>query len=502
MAKKIVRAGVNDLASQFPNIAIEADGWDPSEILAGCHQLMQWRCKKGHRWEAYVNKRTVRGQGCPYCSGRRAITGVNDLKTKFPALATEADGWDPSKEKAHSNKKLPWRCSRGHTWEAQINNRASGKGCPICSNRKVKGGFNDLKSQFPSIAQEADGWNPEEITPGSNKLMPWKCTKHGHTWNTRIADRTVKGYGCPICSGKQLESGFNDLLTLYPDIAQEADGWDPAQVSGGARETKKWKCSKGHTWKAAVFTRTKKGNGCPGCSNRKVIKGENDLASKFPQIAKEADGWDPSNIVFGSNKKMAWKCELGHQWENAVVFRTQRNQNCPFCSGQKLLTGFNDLKTRYPEIAAEAHGWDPSRVHYGAEIKRAFRCSSGHEWVTLISSRTRSKTGCPSCAEYGFNPEKPSWFYLMERPGEQQLGITNDWETRRKFHQGKGWEVLDVIGPVPGKLALDTETRLKRWLSKRIGLVDGTRENWKTTNLTVQSLKDLKTKSGVITIIF
>jgi hypothetical protein len=34
--------------------------------------------------------------------------------------------------------------------------------------------------------------------------------------------------------------------------------------------------------------------------------------------------------------------------------------------------------------------------------------------------------GCPTCAKYGFNPDKDAWFYLMQRPGEQQLGITNE----------------------------------------------------------------------------
>ena len=502
MGKKIIRSGINDLASQFPEIAKEADGWEPSNMHAGCHQSAKWKCKEGHSWEACVNKRTVRGQGCPYCSGRRVITGLNDLKTKFPELAVEADGWDPSKEKAFSNKKFGWKCSKGHSWTATIANRANGRGCPFCSNRKVKVGFNDLKSQYPLIAAEADNWDPETITPGSNKLMPWKCIQYEHSWETRVVDRTRKGYGCPACSGQKLEVGFNDLLTLFPIVAAEADGWDPGEISGGARETKSWVCSKGHQWEGAVFSRTKAGSGCPFCSNRKVIKGENDLASQFPDIAMEADGWNPSEVVFGSNKKMKWKCSLGHKWENMVVFRTQRNQNCPYCSGQKLMTGFNDLKTNYPEIAAEADGWNPSEVHFGAEIKRKFICSKGHQWVTLVSSRTRSKTGCPSCADHGFNPLKPSWFYLMARPGEQQLGITNDWKTRRNFHQNKGWEVIDIVGPISGNDALATETLFKRWLSKSIGLIDGTRENWSTISLEVNSLKELKSRSGIVTQIF
>tara|TARA_Y100000589_G_C27037857_1_gene581841 strand:+ start:341 stop:478 length:138 start_codon:yes stop_codon:yes gene_type:complete len=32
--------------------------------------------------------------------------------------------------------------------------------------------------------------------------------------------------------------------------------------------------------------------------------------------------------------------------------------------------------------------------------------------------------------DFGFNPDKLSWFYLMEMENEQQLGITNNLEER------------------------------------------------------------------------
>ena len=40
----------------------------------------------------------------------------------------------------------------------------------------------------------------------------------------------------------------------------------------------------------------------------KPKKGINDLATLFPDVAVEADGWDPSKVISGSNKKKSWKC--------------------------------------------------------------------------------------------------------------------------------------------------------------------------------------------------
>ena len=43
--------------------------------------------------------------------------GSTDLKTLFPEVAAEADGWDPSAVAAQSNKRMPWVCTKGHRWE-------------------------------------------------------------------------------------------------------------------------------------------------------------------------------------------------------------------------------------------------------------------------------------------------------------------------------------------------------------------------------------------------
>ncbi|HGY5549738.1 MAG TPA: zinc-ribbon domain-containing protein, partial [Prochlorococcus sp.] len=68
----------------------------------------------------------------------------------------------------------------------------------------------------------------------------------------------------------------------------------------------------------------------------KLVPGVNDLATLHPDVAAEADGWDPSTIHAGSNKKMPWKCEEGHTWNTTVVNRTGRGDGCPYCSNRKL----------------------------------------------------------------------------------------------------------------------------------------------------------------------
>jgi len=184
--------------------------------------------------------------------------------------------------------------------------------------------------------------------------------------------------------------GVNDLRTRYPEIAAEADGWDPSFVRPGSRTEMNWKCSEGHKWRSRISSRTNNGTGCPYCSGHKVWKGFNDLATTHPDLAKEAEGWDPSTLSKGSTRRVSWKCHLGHTWELSINNRTSglKNSGCPYCSGRKVLRGFNDLATLFPSISAEADGWDPSKVGKGHEQKKRWKCILGHTWDASPNNRT------------------------------------------------------------------------------------------------------------------
>jgi hypothetical protein len=101
--------------------------------------------------------------------------------------------------------------------------------------------------------------------------------------------------------------------------------------------------------------------------------------------------------------------------------------------------------------------------------------------------------GCPSCAAYGFNPSWPTYIYLMERPGEQQIGITRDPDTRIRAHAADGWELVgDLLGPMDGRVALDREIAMKRTIREQFDAVPGTTENWRTHSFEASSIADVE----------
>jgi len=186
------------------------------------------------------------------------------------------DEWDPGnavkpdKVSYGSNKKVWWKGRYGHSWEAVIKNRGNRHGCPYCSGNKVLKGFNDLASQRPELVKDWSDLNkkkPDEYTKRSIQYVIWKCSTCGYMWRARIADRS-EGHGCPACAGERINPGFNDLETLYPDIAAEwsfRNEKSPSEVSPKATTNVWWNCRKcGNEWKGVIFKRVR-GSICPFC---------------------------------------------------------------------------------------------------------------------------------------------------------------------------------------------------------------------------------------------
>ena len=114
---------------------------------------------------------------------------------------------------------------------------------------------------------------------------------------------------------------------------------------------------------------------------------------------------NPEKLIFGSKKKVWWICSKGHEWENVIANRTIHNQNCPFCSNQKILKGYNDLETLNPQLAEE---WNyskniklPSEVGIGSAKKVWWICSQcNYEWEMAINYRIKGGK-CPNCKKNG-----------------------------------------------------------------------------------------------------
>ena len=110
---------------------------------------------------------------------------------------------------------------------------------------------------------------------------------------------------------------------------------------------------------------------------------------------------DLNNLTLGSDAKVWWICDKKHEWTARIGHRS-KGSNCPYCSNQKVLKGYNDLETTNPLLAKE---WNykknnplkPSDIIAGTNKKFWWICEKGHEWQQSSNTRTKGN-GCPYCA--------------------------------------------------------------------------------------------------------
>ena len=137
------RLAENCLAKKFPEIAKEwhstkNGSLTPDDVFC-TEKKVWWKCNKcGYEWQARIDNR-VHNRGCPCCSNKIVISGINDLATTHPELAKE---WHPTKNGDLTpqkisfgyGKKVWWLCPHGHEYQSTVNHRTgdNGTNCPIC----------------------------------------------------------------------------------------------------------------------------------------------------------------------------------------------------------------------------------------------------------------------------------------------------------------------------------------------------------------------------------
>ncbi len=359
------------------------------------------------------------GQDAQYVTKGKEIMRKS-LEEMYPLIA---EFWDASTNGVEADKVFPgsekkywWKCDKGHRWYRSIcaMTRYRKANCPVCNGRTLMRGINDFASVCPNLLDEWDyeknNINPHDITYGTHKKAFWKCKK-GHSWEASIHGRR-NGNKCPICSGMIPEEGVNDLQTLYPELMGE---WNyeenckrnlfPNMLKEKSNQKASWKCKKGHIWDAVIAQRTQYCTSCPYCVGAYAIPGQTDFMTIFPELISEINFEKNSKIKLemlkpGSDKIIWWKCSRSHEWKASIANRTRKKSGCPYCAGNKVIVGENDLNTKCPDLALE---WNneknlitASECAFRSHKKYWWKCEYGHEWKASPHNRAVGD-GCPMC---------------------------------------------------------------------------------------------------------
>ncbi len=201
-----------------------------------------------------------------------------------------------------------------------------------------------LAEEHPELVPQwgtSNELSPSDVSSGSHKKVWWTCSK-GHKWEATVKNRALIGSKCPFCEHRAVLKGYNDLQTLFPQVAKTwspKNKLKPSEVSSRSNTEVLWKCKKGHEWKARIADRTE-GHGCPYCAGQRVWKGFNDLATTHPDLISE---WSDKNtdlspdaITFKNRTNVWWHCNRCGNDYQAVVYAKANGRICPFCIATEI----------------------------------------------------------------------------------------------------------------------------------------------------------------------
>ena len=334
----------------------EANKKDPSEVEDTFTGIVHFKCEKGHKWKKpfarYVNQKS---HECYECNKDRVRANNYPELIKFFNQDLNPN-IDLSKFSIYDNKvKVIWKCPTcQEEWKTTIINRKGKNDCPYCNGHYRSTNYAE---EYPKLLERYSNKNPKSLNDvkGSENKIPliWNCPIHGEykaTINNLLKNYDSKSFGCPYC-WNQKRTYEDSFGFKHPDLVKELHPDENINLfKVGELSTKdvKWICSKcGETYVDKISHRALGATHC-------AVDG---LKDKRPDLEKyySRDNEIPFKMMsYGSNLKVKWNCDDGHEFYRVVYDMVNKIEfDCPYCSDRELLKGFNDLETRYPDVAKE-----------------------------------------------------------------------------------------------------------------------------------------------------
>jgi len=406
-----------------------------------------WKCKNGHSWETSIANRT-NGTQCPYCSGNKIMQGFNDLETLRPDLLKE---WDyekniisPKTVGIGYQKKVWWKCNKGHSFDCTVRSRVIGVGCRYCAHQDVIEGENDFATLYPEMLKEWDfdknkDVDPHKVFPQTSLKVWWKCPL-GHSYIQTMNHKVGRNQTCPQCSREiktsfpeqailfYLKLPFSDAISGFSDYGFELDVFVPSIMTAIEYDGVHW-----HTNNHTTVTESLKNKRCKELGIRLIRVREPGLDKNIGidcEIIERSD----FNTDASLDKAICDILTLLSITDYDVnVYRDRIRIYNEYIKIRKK----RNLAITHPEIAAE---WNYAKngelipeIFVGNTNKKVWwKCKKGHEWQAGIIHRTSRNDGCPYCGNRkvltGYNdvattnPELISeWDYIKNTISPQEI---------------------------------------------------------------------------------
>ena len=353
---------IYNLFTEEPNIArqwhYERNGnLTPLNVSPKSKEKVWWICEynPNHVWQDYIYNRTILKRNCPICSKEFTIS----FPTRVLYYYLKRYFFDCEMEHSILGKYVVDIYLPSHKfiieydgWYYHLNEEAQKREIKKDNNLKEKGyeifRIKEVKEKIEGITYKDNiiSYHPSETRDNLDEMLIEVISILNKKFNVNInKDINHKRDYQKIEDLYYHVRKSNSIAVKYPKFVNECSENNNITldcIRPSYNKNIKWICPKCHReYEAKPYNRIRNKSACPYCANKKVCE-DNSLFHCSPKIAKE---WHPEknapltpkDVINGSDKKVWWLCENGHEWQAKVNKRTNKikGSGCPVCNKNK-----------------------------------------------------------------------------------------------------------------------------------------------------------------------
>ena len=166
-----------------------------------------------------------------------------------------------------SHEKIKCRCIKcGHIWSSVAGQLLRGSICPECDRISRRISNDEFMKRFLNMGETNIELLGEYVD--ANTKIPCRCKIHNYKWEM-LPGNILKNRKCPLCAKNKVVHGYNDLLTVRPDLEiYIVDKNEVYNLGVGAKKKVKVRCPLcGYVTKITVHQLASIGFSCQKCSD-------------------------------------------------------------------------------------------------------------------------------------------------------------------------------------------------------------------------------------------
>ena len=274
----------------------------------------------------------------------------------------------------------------------------------------------------------------ESVYLGAREPIDIICRIHGKYTQSTAANHT-NGSGCPICGHEKmveaLSSSTQEWIQKATTIHNHTYDYSESEYMGASNPITII-CRVHGKYTQEKASNHLQGHRCPKCGDERVSALNKSSTEEWVQksLLIHKNTYDYSESVYtGSGDPIDIICKIHGKYTQHSANDHLQGRGCSKCGDERVAKALSSSTQEWVQkaIAIHNHTYDYSDTQYGGSSEPiCIICRVHGKYQQNSANDHLQGSGCPKCAESGFNKNKNAILYYIKIGNLYKIGITNN----------------------------------------------------------------------------